>query len=672
MGALNVEVIQGPHVGPSSLYPRESVARMRLPANELAPSAARKFVRTALAERGAPTSSGAASAPPPAIGRGLADDAVLLVSELVTNAIMYAGTDVEVGCHLDSGPGPLAPFAVQGPGHSGVVVEVIDHNPSRAVRGGKDAWREGRGRGLQLVRALAESWGVIYRHSEKSVWFRLEPARGATEPGASDDTVAGHTAGVPAEDALHGHEPPSPGILPPSRPRPRRGRTAEWVDRSGPTFLAEAGELLAGQLDEDMVAAIAGQLMVPRLADWCGVWLTTESGAMRLSRVWHTDERCIGALRQALENDPPPARLRTTGIPWPWPQNADAAGAGGSALLFPLVAGGSCHGAVLLGRKGVSQMTDGLARLAEDVARRVAHALATARHYTKQATISRALQRRQLPESLAEIPGFDTAIVYEPRGEGQTVGGDFYDLFPMGDIKDRRWCFLLGDVMGHDVEAMSVTGLARHLVRLLAREGHGVESLLGRLNLALAEEGAEAVALGGEQAGPRFLSLLYGELEPDLVEGGARCTIASAGHPLPLLLSAEGDVEPAADPQLLLGVSDSAEFHANTFHLAPGETLLCVTDGVTERRRGNRQLDDADGLAEVLRGCVGMGAKAVAERVRQAAHDFDAGPIDDDLAVMVIEATPVPLPGGGPGADPDAARQPRRTQAGPYAGEPTT
>lgn len=78
-------------------------------------------------------------------------------------------------------------------------------------------------------------------------------------------------------------------------------------------------------------------------------------------------------------------------------------------------------------------MTEGVVRLVGDVARRVAQAVATARRYTQQATISRVLQRRQLPASLARIPGVDTAIVYEPHGEGQTVGGDFYDLFPMGE-----------------------------------------------------------------------------------------------------------------------------------------------------------------------------------------------------------------------------------------------
>ncbi|MGW2948089.1 PP2C family protein-serine/threonine phosphatase, partial [Streptomyces sp. NPDC001226] len=302
------------------------------------------------------------------------------------------------------------------------------------------------------------------------------------------------------------------------------------------------------------------------------------------------------------------------------------------------VVGGRCQGSLLIGRAGLSRMTDAVARLVEDVARRVAQAVVTARHYTRQASISRTLQRGQLPTCLAPIPGVDTALVYEPWGEGQTVGGDFYDLFPLGE---RRWCFLLGDVCGHDLEAMSVTGLARHLVRLLAREGHGIESLLNRLNLAMAEEAAEAVTYRGEREGSRFLSLLYGELEPDLAAGGARCTIASAGHPPPLRLATDGSVTPATNPQMLLGVDEHAEFRANTFTFAPGETLLCVTDGVTERRRGSRQLDDDDGLAEVLRGCMGLGAKAVAERVRQAAHDFSTEPLGDDLAVLVLEAVPV-------------------------------
>ncbi|WP_435851213.1 SpoIIE family protein phosphatase [Streptomyces mirabilis] len=621
-------------VGSLPSHPREFVSRTTLPADDSAASAARGFVRAVLAEWTDP----AIPASPKITGR-LVDDALLLVSELVTNAVVHAGTTIEVVCRLEAGHGPpaLSPLDVDEP--VGVVIEVADRHPSRVVRGGKDAWRERYGRGLQVVGARAESWGVTYRRAQKTVWFRLETT--AEEP---------ETAGGPFDGASH-REPYAEEILVTAPPHDRRDGAAEWVDRGGPSFLAEVSELLAGQLDQDMVAALAGQLLVPRLADWCGVWLSTENGGMRLSCVWHADERCIEALRLVLEKDPPPARLGTTGIPWPWPKGPDTGGAGGSAIAFPLVTGSRCHGVLLLGRAGLLQMTDGVVRLAEDVARRVAQAVVTARRYTRQTTISRALQRRQLPAFLASIPGVDTAIVYEPHGQGQTVGGDFYDLFPMGD---GRWGFLLGDVCGHDPEAMSVTGLARHLVRLLAREGHGVASVLGRLNVAMAEESAEAVALSGDQARPRFLSLLYGELEPDPVAGGAHCTLASAGHPLPLRLSVDGSVAPVADPQMLLGIGESIQFHANSFDLVPGETLLCVTDGVTERRSGNRQLDDDDGLSELLRGCVGLSAKAVAERVRQVAHDFDTGPVDDDLAVLVLEALPMPAP------VPGAARVRRR------------
>ncbi|MFF8309200.1 SpoIIE family protein phosphatase [Streptomyces lydicus] len=602
----------------SSPHATESVSRKGLPANQLAASGARKFVRALLAERAAapPATAGTGAA---AISSELINTAVLLTSELVTNAVMYAGTDIDVTCRIEHGP-PADSAEGRGRATVGVVLEVSDRHPARRVRGGVDARTGEPGYGLQLVSALAESWGVTYRQSVKTVWFRLEATEGEPGPVAPEPR----------------REPPvrltryrSGSALP-------RGYAAEWADRGGPSFLAETSELLAGQLDQDMVSALAAQLLVPRLADWCAIWLSAEGGGMQLSRVWHVDERRIAPLRAELERDPP-GLVRTAGTPWPWPEGAGASAEGGSALAFPLVARDTDHGVLLLGRAGHLQMTDTVVRMVEDVARRVAQAVFTARQYTRQTTISLALQRRQLPASLASIVGVDTAIVYEPHGEGQTVGGDFYDVFPMGH---RRWCFLLGDVQGKDPEAMSVTGLARHLVRLLAREGHGVESVLGRLNLAMAEESAEALELGGEQAGSRFLSLLYGELEVDPGVPGARCTVASAGHPPPLHLFVDGAVEPAAEPQMLLGIDEGTEYHASRFALAPGETLLCVTDGVTERRCGNWQLDDNDGLIEVLKDGSGLGAKALAEHVRRAAHDFGTGPVEDDLSVLVLQAVP--------------------------------
>ena len=135
-------------------------------------------------------------------------------------------------------------------------------------------------------------------------------------------------------------------------PMPRRGveHDREWLNRGALSFLAEASDLLAGQLDEDLVAALTGQLLVPRLADWCAVWLEDEGlgwrggdgslgPAPRLARVWHGSENRIEELRRALEKDPPrppdsaPARGRSP-CPGPARRSADR-GTGTSAPRSP-------------------------------------------------------------------------------------------------------------------------------------------------------------------------------------------------------------------------------------------------------------------------------------------------------------------------------------------------
>ncbi|MGW5822255.1 GAF domain-containing protein [Streptomyces noursei] len=363
----------------TSLSPRttapqetETVSRTGLPANQLAAAGARRFVRTLLTERAAAPDAAPGAA---AITPDLIDQAVLLVSELVTNAVMYAGTDIDVVCRLEYGCGPAEgdarrPAAARtadrpGPATVAVVLEVSDRHPSRVVRGGVDARSGEPGFGLQLVSALAESWGVTYRKSTKTVWFRLEATEGV--PGAP-----------PAGPARHPHGAATPVRVPPGPGgRPPHGDAAEWVDRGGPSFLAETSELLAGQLDQDMVTALAAQLLVPRLADWCAIWLSVEGGRMALSRVWHVDERRIGPLRTDLERDPPTDVAGAGGTPWPWPECAGASPTGGSALAFPLMARGELQGVLLLGRAGKLTMTDTVVRMVEDVARRVAQARPT-------------------------------------------------------------------------------------------------------------------------------------------------------------------------------------------------------------------------------------------------------------------------------------------------------
>lgn len=616
--------------------------RTTLPGSALSPGSARTLVRGALTEWAASGLPGTEH-----LTDRLVDDAVVVVSELVTNAVVHAGTDVELACRLEDETGDL-------------LVEVLDHHPSRAPRDGEiEAPYETPeyGRGLRLVSRLAESWGVTYRTGAKTVWARLP----AEDPVAARDDIEAYAQERALERGLRVAE-----ILAPEPQRAERDR--DWLNRGALSFLAEASDLLAGQLDENLVAALAGQLIVPRLADWCAVWLEDEvagrwgyprSGEAeggwaidgtagtgpRLARVWHGSENLIEELRRALEKEPPlPPETHGTGpVPYPWPGEAlGARGAHGTALAYRLIAGGRPLGTLVIGRADLMRFPDEVTGLVEDLSRRVALAIGAARQYARQATISRVLQRGLLPGAVAEIPGVVSALVYEPCDKGGP-SGDFYDLFPAGD---GRWCFAIGDVQGKGPEAAVVIGIARPWLRLLAREGYRVADVLDRLNQLLLDDATEAAdaaarALVGPVApgdGPqtRFLSLLYGELTP--FDGGVRCTLASAGHPLPLLLGAGGEVHTAAHPQTLLGVVEDATYTSETFELRSGDTLLCVTDGVTERRSGSRQFDDGDGLATALAGCAGLNAQLIAERIRRLVHEFSGRPPEDDLALLVLQA----------------------------------
>jgi serine phosphatase RsbU (regulator of sigma subunit) len=95
---------------------------------------------------------------------------------------------------------------------------------------------------------------------------------------------------------------------------------------------------------------------------------------------------------------------------------------------------------------------------------------------------------------------------------------------------------------------------------------------------------------------------------------------------------------PTADPQPLLGVMEELKFEAQDVFLSPGDLILCVTDGVTERRDNGRLLDDEDGLAKILSDCAGLSAGAVAARIQRAVGEFGVGPATDDMALLVLRA----------------------------------
>ena len=426
----------------------------------------------------------------------------------------------------------------------------------------------------------------------------------------------------------------------------------ERLRRGSLSFLVEASDLLAGTLDRDQTLALMAQMTVPTLATWCAVYTIADPASdPYLSYVLHEDEDRIDGLKALLGSIAPPDPVPSPGARlWTAPGDAahraalaasarelehlgsplssgidtalaTAGAVAGETVVLPLVARNRVIGMLTLGRPAEDHFRQEILELAEDLSRRAALALDNARLYSERNAISQSLQRSLLPPELPKIPGVEVDVIYRAAGEGNEVGGDFYDVFP---IRDDVYGFAIGDVCGTGPEAAAVTGLARHALRLLAREGFGGPAVLERLNAAILDEGARS----------RFLTLLYGELRPQ-PDGSALLKMVCAGHPLPLRLRPDGTVTPAAEPQPLLGVMEDLELYEETFTLDPGDVLLCVTDGVTERREGTRMLGD-DGLADALRTCTGLTAGAVGGRILRAVERFAHAPASDDMAILTM------------------------------------
>ena len=205
-----------------------------------------------------------------------------------------------------------------------------------------------------------------------------------------------------------------------------------------------------------------------------------------------------------------------------------------SAMTVPMTARGDTVGAMtfVTGPSG-RRFDQRDLELAEELARRCATAVENARLYGERAYIARTLQESLLPSELPEIPGIETAARFRPTGEGNEMGGDFYDLFQ----RRRGWTVVIGDVCGKGPDAAAVTALARYTLRAAAMRERLPSRGLHVLNEALLRQRADR----------RFCTVAYAYLES--TEGGVRLGFASGGHPLPLLVRPDGGWSRWARPE---------------------------------------------------------------------------------------------------------------------------
>ncbi len=235
------------------------------------------------------------------------------------------------------------------------------------------------------------------------------------------------------------------------------------------------------------------------------------------------------------------------------------------------------------------------------------------------AQLAETLQQSLLPPHLPAIPGVEIAAHYEAAREGSDVGGDFYDVF---ESARNDWSIVIGDVCGKGPEAAALAALVRYTTRAAA-----IQTRRPRLVLDLVNE----VVL--RQSEEQFCTAAYVRLRPE--GDGARLTVSGAGHPLPLLLHAGGDIEAVAARGRVLGPFPELATVDRIVRLDPGDSLVLYTDGVTDARGPDGFFGD-ERLREVLRSCAGLTADDTVRAIESSLSDFHRGQPRDDIAFVVL------------------------------------
>ena len=406
-------------------------------------------------------------------------------------------------------------------------------------------------------------------------------------------------------------------------------------------FLAEAGQLLATSLDYEQTLERVARMIVPGLADWCGIEMVDEQGESHQVAVAHVDPAKVQMahdLRRRYPVDPDaptgvPAILRggPAELYTEIPQDLIESAARDeehlelirrlgmrSAMAVPMRIGDETLGVITLvsAESGRRFEEDDLA-FVKDLALRAATAVQNSRLYAAQERVAHTLQASLLPESLPPLPGWESGAAYQAGERDADVGGDFYDILPV----EGGHLIVLGDVTGKGVEAAALTSLVRYSARMAARFDPRPSRVLSLVNEVLREQ-------------PR-LSLVTAVCALVATDGDrATMTVASAGHPLPLRRRPGAAPAALGDHGVLLGVEGEDDWRENVVEISPGETLLFYTDGVTETpgeggRFGDERLRDAVARA-------GEAPDELLAEIDRALREFQVGVTLDDRAMLAL------------------------------------
>src|SRR4051794_4187624 len=228
------------------------------------------------------------------------------------------------------------------------------------------------------------------------------------------------------------------------------------------------------------------------------------------------------------------------------------------------------------------------------------------------------IQQRLLPEQMPQIDGCELAASWQPASG---VGGDCFDALRFGDA---RLALSIADVVGKGIPAALLMSNLQAAVRAFASDAVEPRELCQQVNRILCGNIAEG----------RFISFFYAML--DAATG--TLTYTNAGHYLPMLVRAGGDVERLGIGGPVLGVISDAEYEQAQVTLAAGDRLVLFTDGLTEARSPTDEEFGEDRLLDALLQHHACSAPALQARLADAVAAFTGGRLQDDATLMVLAA----------------------------------
>ncbi|MGW1764170.1 SpoIIE family protein phosphatase [Streptomyces sp. NPDC002073] len=330
-----------------------------------------------------------------------------------------------------------------------------------------------------------------------------------------------------------------------------------------------------------------------------------------------------------------------------------------SGAYLPLIAQGRPIGAIglLYARDGGFSAEE--RNLLVALGSGIAQSLQRAMLYEQEHDLAEGLQRAMLPRRIPEVPGAQIAVRYRAARMGRDIGGDWYDVVPLGD---GRIGVMIGDVEGHDTDAAAVMGQLRIVLRAYVTEGHTPGAAMARAGAFLRDLETDRFATCTYVEADLNTGLLQlvraGHLDPVVRRGDGSCHRVAVAGGLPLGLPATPPAEKAARAAGETAAREAAEVPAGggavaglgtgypvtALELHPGETLLLCTDGLIERPGADPDLGMREFMAAVRRGPTDL--EQLADVLCDLVGDAGGG---DDMALLLLRRHGSPVPrGGGP------------------------